>query len=177
MELIGGRWFADAEQHKNQPPNRIERELIKFLSLLPHHDEQLEASQPPSSLPHCLFCQPPTPGPLLSMMRPLFHLPLSGGSPLSVTSSPPDREAHPPPPALPAPPHSSPRSISVISIARDEGKVSILCDLHGITSKTHLFMFDGMVSAVPRLMSLSPPRAAGDSPLLLSLIDINQKEL
>ena len=45
--------------------------------------------------PNCLFRQPPTPGPLLSMMRPLFPLPLSGGSPPSVASSPPDEEAHP----------------------------------------------------------------------------------
>ena len=32
MELIGGRWLADAEQHNNQPPNQIERESIKFVS-------------------------------------------------------------------------------------------------------------------------------------------------
>jgi hypothetical protein len=36
-------------------------------------------------------------------------------------------------------------------------------------------MFDGMVSAVPRL--ISPPRSAGDFPLFLSLIDIDPKEL
>jgi hypothetical protein len=80
-----------------------------------------------------------------------------------------------PPPALPAPPLSSPRSISVISIARDEGKVSILFALLAITPETHLVMFDGMASAVPRL--ICPPRTAGDSPHLLSLIDIDLKEL
>jgi hypothetical protein len=125
-----------------------------------------------------------TPRSLLAMMRPLFPLPIPGGSPRGFTSSPPDTEAGTssdtllllmPPPALPAPPHSSPRSVSVISIARDEGKVSILCALHGITSETHLFMFDGMACAVP--WRISPPRTVGDSPLLLSLIDINRKEL
>jgi uncharacterized protein with ACT and thioredoxin-like domain len=32
MELIGGRSLADAEQHNNQPLNRIEGELIEFVS-------------------------------------------------------------------------------------------------------------------------------------------------
>jgi hypothetical protein len=36
-------------------------------------------------------------------------------------------------------------------------------------------MFDGMASAVPWL--ISPPRTVGDSPLFLSLIDIDYKEL
>jgi hypothetical protein len=30
--MIGGWWLADAEQHNNQPPNRIKRELIEFVS-------------------------------------------------------------------------------------------------------------------------------------------------
>ena len=42
------------------------------LSLLLHHDEESEASQPPSSLLHRLFRQPSRPGPLPSMMRPFF---------------------------------------------------------------------------------------------------------
>ena len=107
----------------------------------------------------------------------------TGGSPPSVASSPPDGEAHrrhrPPsdllPPRLQLLPTPPPQSVSVISIARDQGKVNILCALHVITSETHLFMFDGMACAVP--WRISPPRTAGDSPLLLSLIDIDRKEL
>jgi hypothetical protein len=54
--------------------------------------------------------------------------------------------------------------------------VSILFALLAITPETHLVMFDGMACAVPR--QISPPRSAGDSPHLLSLIDIDRnKEL
>jgi hypothetical protein len=63
----------------------------------------------------------------------------------------------------------------IISSTRDEGKVSILFALLAITPETHLVMFDGMASAVPQ--QISPPRSAGDSPHLLSLIDIDRKEL
>jgi hypothetical protein len=65
--------------------------------------------------------------------------------------------------------------ISTISSTKDEGKVSILFALLAITPETHLLMFDGMASTVPR--QISPPRTAGDYPLLLSLIDIDCKEL
>ena len=53
--------------------------------------------------------------------------------------------------------------------------MSILFALLAITPETHLVMFDGMASAVPRL--ICPPRTAGDSPLFLSPIDIDRKEL
>ena len=53
--------------------------------------------------------------------------------------------------------------------------MSILFALLDITPETHLVMFDGMASAVP--WQISPPRTAGDSPHLLSLIDIDRKEL
>ena len=149
---------------------------------LHHHGKESEAPHLPSPLLHRLFLQPSTPGPLPSMMWPLFPLPLSGGRPPSVTSSRPmGRLIHNilllqiSSPSPPAPHHSSPRSISVTSIATDKGKVSILCSLHDITSKTHLAMFNGMASAVPRL--ICPPRTAGDSPLFLSPIDIDRKEL
>jgi hypothetical protein len=101
------------------------------------------------------------PGLLPSMMWPLFPLPLSGQPSPSLTSSPPNREAHPqhPPPSDLFSLASS--ASPIISSMRDKGKVSILCSLHDITSETHLLMFDGMTSAVPRL--ISPPRAAGDS--------------
>jgi hypothetical protein len=78
-------------------------------------------------------------------------------------------------PSPPAPFHSSPKSISTISSTRDEGKVSILFALLAITPKTYLVMFDVMASAVPRL--ICPPRTAGDSPLFLSPVNINCKEL
>jgi hypothetical protein len=134
--------------------------------------------QPLSSLLHRLFRQPSTPGPLLSMIRPLVPC-LSP----SVASSTPKGESHPQtsfsfgslPPSPPAPHHSLQRSISVMSTPRDEWKVSILFGLHRISPETHLVMFDWMAAAVPRL--ISPLRAAGDPPLLLSLIDIDCKEL
>jgi hypothetical protein len=44
-----------------------------------------------------------------------------------------------------------------------------------MSPETHLVMFNGMASAVPR--RISPPRTAGYSPLLLFLIDIDCKEL
>jgi hypothetical protein len=53
--------------------------------------------------------------------------------------------------------------------------VSILFGLHRISPKTHLVMFDGMACAVP--WRISPPRTAGDSPLFLSRINIDRKEL
>jgi hypothetical protein len=146
-------------------------------------DKQPEARQPPSSLIHRLFHQSSTPESLPPMMRPLFSLSLSGQPSPSVASSPPDgrlirktsssfRSLSPSPPALP---HSSPPPISIISSTRDERKVSILFGLHRISPETHLVMFDRMTSAVPR--RIPPPRTAGDSPLLLSLIDIDRKEL
>ena len=53
--------------------------------------------------------------------------------------------------------------------------MSILFALLAIPPKTYLVMFDGMASAVPRL--ICPPRTEGDSPLFLSLVDIDRKEL
>ena len=53
--------------------------------------------------------------------------------------------------------------------------MSILFALLAISLETHLVMFDGMASAVPRL--ISPPRTAGDSLHLLPPIDIDGKEL
>jgi hypothetical protein len=81
--------------------------------------------------------------------------------------APPDREAHPQtsstfrslPPLPPAPPHSTPRPISITSSTRDEGKVSALFALLAVTPETHLLMFDGTAVAVPWL--ISPPRAGG----------------
>jgi hypothetical protein len=68
---------------------------------LHHHGKESEAPHLPSPLLHRLFLRPSTPGLLPSMMWPLFPLPLSGGRPPSVASSPPDGEAHPqhPPPS------------------------------------------------------------------------------
>jgi hypothetical protein len=130
-------------------------------------NKQSEAPQPRSSFLHRLFRQLSTPGPLLSMMRPLFPLPVAGSSPPRIASSPPDREAHPQtsstfgslPPLPPAPPHSTPRPISITSSTRDEGKVSALFALLAVTPETHLLMFDGTAVAVPWL--ISPPRAGG----------------
>jgi hypothetical protein len=51
-------------------------------------DEESEASQPPSSLLHRLFRQPSAPGPLPSMMGPLFPLPLSAAAALRASLPP-----------------------------------------------------------------------------------------
>jgi hypothetical protein len=58
---------------------------------------------------------------------------------------------------------------------RDEGKVSTLFALLAVTPETHSMMFNGIAAAVPWL--ISSPTAAGDSPHLLCLIDMDRKEL
>ena len=140
-------------------------------------DEESEASQPPSSLLHRLFRQPSAPGPLPSMMGPLFPLPLSAAAALRaslppcpmgrlIANIPLLRTSSPSPPA---PPHSSPRSISTISSMRDEGKVSILFALLAITPETHLLMFDGE-DALSSSADLSSQNCGGlHSPLLPDL--------
>jgi hypothetical protein len=65
--------------------------------------------------------------------------------------------------------------IDNIEHERQGDKVSILFALLDITPETHLVMFDGMPCAVPR--QISPPRTAGDSPLLFSPIYTDRKEL
>jgi hypothetical protein len=47
--------------------------------------------------------------------------------------------------------------------------------LLAVTPETHIMMFDGIAAEVPR--PISSPTAAGDSPHLLSLIDMDRKEL
>jgi hypothetical protein len=88
----------DLKQYLSQHKSfKNHQQPLSFL----HHGKESEAPQLPSSLLHHLFRRPSTPGLLPSMMWPLFPLPLSGGSPPSIASSPPDGEAHPqhPPPS------------------------------------------------------------------------------
>jgi hypothetical protein len=124
---------------------------------LNRHDEESEAQQPPSSLLPHLYCRPSMPGPLPSMMRLLFTLPLSGGSSPSVASSRPDGESHPQtsssfgplPPCLQRLSTPPPDPILITSSTRDKGKVSILFGLYHLSPETHLVMFSQNCGGLP----------------------------